>query len=207
MIGSGLCRFVAATLLLFPGLVGCASSRSAPPQDVSPVQAPSPTLAPSIFYEEGNLVFLGVNAHLARFHLDKELIPFEIAIANRGLHTLTVTPERITLRTAAGQRFPVAQPEESTGSSLRSSFDRKLMPVPFDEILELRFSTYQFVPLTTGLRGGNQTISRTVKMARNSWTMAQVWFPHPGEEMKGKVYEIWLEAPELTDPVFTTIRF
>jgi hypothetical protein len=135
------------------------------------------------------------------------LIPLEIAIANRGLHTLTVTPESITLRTAAGQRFPVARPEESAGSSLRSSFDRKLMPVPFIEILELRFSTYQFVPLTTGLRDGNLSITRTVKMAKNSWTMAQVWFPHPGDEMKGRIYEVWLEAPELPDPVFTTIRF
>lgn len=207
MIGLAGWRFVATTLLMLAGLAGCGSSRPVAQQDLQPMREPSSTLAPSIFYEEGDLVFLGVNAHLARFHLDKELIPFEIAIANRGLHTLTVSPESITLRTARGRRFPVAQPEESVGSSLRSSFDRQLMPVPFIDILELRFSTYQFVPLTTGLRAGNQTISRTVKMARNSWTMAQVWFPHPGEEMKGKLYEVWLEAPELTDPVFTTIRF
>jgi hypothetical protein len=196
-----------AAQLSFCCFLGCVATRSTTARNTPPTRDASPTLAPCIYYEDGALVFFAVNAHLARFSLQDDLIPLEIAIANRGLKTLTVISENITLRTDSGQSFPVAQPEESAGSSLRSSFDRNLMPVSFVEILELRFSAYRFVPLTSGLRGGNQSMSRNAKMARHSWTLAQIWFPSPGENLKGRSYEIWFDAPELPEPVFTTIRF
>jgi hypothetical protein len=174
---------------------------------MSSAPRPSPTLAPSVFFEEGKLVFLGVNTHLARFQLDAELIPLEIVVANKRLEQLRLSPEYITLRALDGQRWPVATREESAGSSLRSSFDRKTMPVPFIDLVKLRLSNYRYVPSTTALRGGNIDISRTAELRRNTWTISQVWFPNPGGELKGKLFEVWLDSPELPDPVFATIRF
>ena len=39
-----------------------------------------------------------------------------------------------------------------------------------------------------------------VGLGRAGWSM------HCGE-LKGKEFEVWLEAPELPDPIFTTVRF
>ena len=186
---------------------GCAVSRSTAPGTSPSQPVPSETLAPSIFYEEGKLVFLGVNVHIARFSLDADPLPVEIAIANKGIEQLSVSPEHITLRSLDGKAWPVASAEESAGSSLRSSFDRKLMPVPFVDIVKLRFPNYKYMPSTFGLRGGNLSMTRAVDMRRNTWTLAQIWFPNPGGELKGKLYEVWLDSPELPEPVFTTVRF
>lgn len=196
--------FVVAAIVL---ATGCVMSRSTAPATTPSTPVPSPTLAPSIFYEEGDLVFLGVNVHIARFSLDADLLPVEIAVANKGIEQLRVSPEHITLRSPDGKSWPMASPEESAGSSLRSEFDRKLMPVPFRDIVELRFPNYTHIPSTFGLRGGNRTMTRTVEMRRNTWTLAQIWFPNPGGELKGKLFEIWLDSPELPEPVFTTVRF
>jgi hypothetical protein len=197
--------WVVAGLLVI--LASCAYRRSTTPVTTGSEPAPSQTLAPSVYFEEGDLVFLGVNVHLAQFRLDADLIPVEVAVANKRLKTLTVSPERITLRSLDGTTWPVATPEESAGKSLRSSFDRKLMPVAFEKIVDLRFSTYRYVPSTFGLRGGNRTMTRTAEMGRRTWTLAQLWFPNPGGDLKGKLFEVWLEAPELPDPVFVTVRF
>jgi hypothetical protein len=81
------------------------------------------------------------------------------------------------------------------------------MPVSFEQVVRLRFPSYTYVPSTFGLRGGNMSMSRTAEMARRTWTMTQVWFPNPGGDLKGKMFEVWLEAPELADPIFTTVKF
>jgi hypothetical protein len=195
---------VLATIVL---AAGCVMSRSTAPDTTPSAQVASETLAPSIFYEEGKLLFLGVNVHIARFSLDAELLPVEIAIANKGIEQLSVSPEHITLRSLDGKAWPVASAEESSGSSLRSSFDRQLMPVSFDDVVKLRFPNYKYKPSTFNLRRGNQNMTRTVDMRRNTWTRAQIWFPNPGGELKGKLYEVWLDSPELPEPVFTTVRF
>ena len=186
---------------------GCAGAgKSAPSADPAGPR-PSETLAPSIFYDEGKLVFVGVNAALARFSLDEPLIPLEIAVANKGLTKLTVGPEMITLRDKKGGAWPVAAPEESVGKSSRSSWDRNLMPVPFPDIIRLRFSSFTQVPATYGFRPVDYTMSRTAEMAKNTWLLAQIWFPNPGGDLKGKVFDVQIDSPELPDPVFVTIRF
>lgn len=202
-------RLAVAVLLAVTVVAGCATGRGAEIAGTPRGPEPSPTLGPSIHYEEGKLVFFAVNAHMARFSLEKELIPLEIAIANKGLKTLTVYPERITLRApgAGGKAWPMASPQESVARSLRSSFDRKLSPVSFVDLVRRRFPAFTYVPSTFGFRGGNWTMTRSAEMARNTWTLSQVFFPNPGGELKGKVFEVWLEAEELPDPVFTTIRF
>jgi len=186
---------------------GCAVSRSTAPGTSPSQPVPSETLAPSIFYEEGKLVFLGVNVHIARFSLDADPLPVEIAIANKGIELLSVSPEHITLRSRDGDAWPMASEEESAGSSLRSEFDRNLMPVPFADAVKLRFPNYRHMPSTFGLRGGNRSMTRAVEMRRHTWTLTQIWFPNPGGELKGKLYEVWLDSPELPEPVFTTVRF
>jgi len=186
---------------------GCVMSRSTAPGTTPSEPVASETLAPSVFYEEGKLIFLGVNVHIARFKLEDDLVPVEIAIANKGIEQIRVSPEHITLRSLDGEAWPVASAEESAGSSLRSSFDRKLMPVPFVDLVKLRFPNYRHMPSTFNLRRGNMSMTRAVDMRKHTWTLAQIWFPNPGGELKGKLFEVWLDSPELPEPVFTTVRF
>jgi len=200
-------RYGAASIVPLLLAAGCVMSPATGPVETSSESRPSPTLAPAVFFEEGKLIFLAVNTHIARFQLDAELIPLEIAVANKRLEQLRLSPEHITLRSLDGQRWPVASREESTGSSLRSSFDRKTMPVPFIDLVKQRLSNYRYVPSTSALRGGNIDISRTAELRRNTWTISQIWFPNPGGELKDQLFEVWVDSPELPDPVFTTIRF
>jgi len=193
-------------LLLVAGTIACVQSPNTSPSGVDKPKA-SPTLAPSIHYEEGKLAFLGVNVHLAKFSLDKDLVPLEIAVVNKGLATLTIGPESFTLRSLDGQAWPMAPPQESAGSSLRSDFDRKTQPVSFTDVLSLRFSIYKYIPSTFSSRGGNPSMTRTAPLARTTYTAFQAWFPNPGGELKGQLFEVWLEAPELPEPIFTTIQF
>lgn len=195
----------AVALLGITASVACTGHRSAALDAKGP--SPSPTLAPNVFFEEGKLVFLGVNAALARFNLEDPILPLEIAVANKGLQRLTVGPEMITLRDRMGGAWPAASPSESVGKGLRSSFDRNLMPVPFPDIVRLRFSSFTPVPATFASRAGNETMSRTVEMAKNTRLLTQIWFPNPGGDLRGKVFDVQLDSPELPDPVFVTIRF
>ena len=167
----------------------------------------SPTLAPGIHFEEGDLAFFAVNVYLARLSLKDDLLPLEIAVANKALDRLTVAPELIILRDENGNRWPVATVEESAGKSLQSKFTRNLQPVPFLDTIRLRFSAYQPLPATYGFRPGDYVMTRTVEMRKKTWIYAQIWFPNPGGELKGKQFEVWLNSPELPDPIFTTIQF
>ncbi len=167
----------------------------------------SPTLAPGIYFEEGDLAFFAVNAYLARLSLKEDLLPLEIAVANKTLDRLTVAPELIILRDENGKRWPVASVEESAGRSLQSKFARNLQPVPFLDTVRLRFGVYQELPATYGFRPGDYVMTRTVEMRKKTWIYAQIWFPNPGGELKGKQFEVWLNSPELPDPIFTTIQF
>ena len=197
---------VLCALALASVCAACATARVNEPGTSPSKPGPSDTLAPSIFYEEGKLVFFGVNAGLARLRPNGKLLPFEIAIENKGLEQLRVSAEYITLRSSDGRTWPVTPPEESEGSTLQSEFDRSRQPVSFQEIVGQRVGNSKYVPSTFGLRGGNITMSRTAELRRNTWTFSQVWFPNPGGELKGQLFEVWLDSPDLPDPVFTTIR-
>jgi hypothetical protein len=186
-------------------VIGCVSNQiNTMPRD--PGSTPSNTLSPTIYYEEGRLVFLSVDVNLSKYQLEADLIPLEIGIVNKGLQTLTVGPELITLRSRNNESWPVASAKESSGNSLRSSFDRSRQPVSFVALIDQRFGNSRFKS-STGVRQGNATMNRTVSLLQREWTAAQIWFPNPGGELKGAIFEVWLNSPELPDPVFTTIRF
>jgi len=186
-------------------VTGCIKSQiNTTPRD--PGVTPSNTLSPTIYYEEGSLVFLAVDLNLSKYQLEADLIPVEIGIFNKGLQNLTVGPELITLRSRNNESWPVASAKESSGNSLRSSFDRNRQPVTLIELIDQRFGNSRFKS-STGVRQGNATMNRTVSLLQREWTSAQIWFPNPGGELKGAIFEVWLNSPDLPDPVFTTIRF
>jgi hypothetical protein len=203
MMRKSLLVFAAVILVVAGGCIGGSRGTGSYPGR----SQTSPTLAPYIHFEEGDLVFFAVNTHLARLSLNEDLIPLEIAIANKSLDMLTVAPELILLRDSEGNRWPVASASESAGKSLQSRFNRNLQPVPFLDTVRLQLSAYQPLPATFGLRPGDYTMTRTVELRKKTWIYAQIWFPNPGGELKGSQFEIWLNSPELPEPVFTTIQF
>jgi hypothetical protein len=167
---------------------------------------PSATLAPSVYYEEGNLVFFAVNTGLERFDVDDELVALEIAIANKSKGRLTVTNEGVTLQ-GEGKSWPAASARESAGHKLRADFERRLQVVPFADAVRQRFPSYSVVSPNTGATPGDRTLARAVELPQQAVMIAQIWFPHPGGKLAGRTFEVWLDAPELPQPVFTTVRF
>jgi hypothetical protein len=166
----------------------------------------SRTLAPSIYYEDGRSVFLGVNIGLARFATPEKLLPVEIAVANKDLSKLTLDLEGVTLQ-ADGRRWPAASLEERSGSTLRADFERRTQPVSFRHVLETRFPIYREIQPNAGGTTRDRSLARRVELGKHTWVLAQVWFPHPGGDLRGRTFEVWLAAPELEDPIFATVRF
>jgi hypothetical protein len=166
----------------------------------------SATLAPAIFYEDGRSVFFGVNTGSARLGARGVLVPVEIAVANKDLPKLTVNLEGFTLR-SGDERWPAAPVEESAGHRLRADFERRTQPVSFREVLRTRFPIYRELQPNAARTPSDRSLARQVELGQHTWVHAQVWFPHPGGDLKGRTFEVWFAAPELEDPIFTTVRF
>jgi hypothetical protein len=92
------CIATLATLFCLLFIGGCVTGQKSEISGVPLENAPSSTLARGVHFEEGNLAFFAVNVELARFRLEEDLLPLEIAVANKDLAKLTISPEGITLR-------------------------------------------------------------------------------------------------------------
>src|ERR1043165_9096545 len=64
------------------------------------------------YIEEGNLVALVVSTRTARYRLDRSYIPLEVAVVNKGMEKLSLTPESFILGGPDGKRYPVVGRDE-----------------------------------------------------------------------------------------------
>lgn len=201
-----ICCLAAGLGFLLPLLTGCVLSRSESRTSAAP--GALQTLTPFTYYEDGKLVFLSVNVYPARLHRDDEWIPLEIGVANRGMERLTVNVEEgLRLRDLAGHEWPTASFERTAKLRLRDLFDRQADPFVLRDILKHRLAVYQYVAPNFGFREQDVSFSRVVRLAKRSYTTGLILIANPQTQARGARFELWLEAPELKDPIFVPFIF
>lgn len=196
--------------LLAVALAGvAAASPSCTPRPLAAIPAPGldRKLSTFAFIEEGKLVTFIVDARSTREREGERFIPFEIAIANRGLKDMTITRESFTLIDSEGNRYPCASPRELLEGYDPLDFDRRLAEL--DGIVANKFSAMtrypsMFSPVRDStVRPGTSTLVRdALSVPQFGYVIDYIYFPKPKTGVMGHRFEIFLTAPELSDPVF-----
>jgi hypothetical protein len=108
------CTRRGALPILVVGLVGAVLVACAlPGRTVMKSDALSPTFAPMVYKEEGDLVLMTVSVNATRFHEDDPFIPLEIWLANKGIEPkLKIDRESFYLMDTIGRRYGLAGHEE-----------------------------------------------------------------------------------------------
>ncbi len=197
-------RSILATLAA-AGVVACGLAPATAPRKAPNTDYKLSTFA---FLEEGDLVSFIVDARTTRDREKEAYIPFEILVANRGeLKSLTVTRESFTLVDAEGNRYPCVGPRDLLEGYEYLDFDRRLGELA--GIVVNRFGVYTrypslFSPVRDPLAAlvGSSIVKDTVSLPVFSYFIDFVYFPKPKTGVLGKRFEMFLEAPELKDPVF-----
>ncbi len=156
------------------------------------------------FIEQGDLVTLIVDTRSTRYRADQPYIPLEICIANNGLKKLALTRESFTLIDDANNRYPAAGPRELMEGYEFLDFDRKLNEL--EAIVFNKFAAYtrygsNFSPTRT--RTG--IVRDLVALPRFGYMIDYLYFPMPVDGITGKTFELFVDSPDLPDPVF--VRF
>jgi hypothetical protein len=154
--------------------------------------------------EDGELVTFAVDFKAARDRQAAPYVPLEIAVANKGLKSLTLSRESFTLVDANGRRYPMA-----TASELLEGYDMLDFDHSFDElegILFNRFAAFnrypsRFSPTRTAGDLSNIVQDR-IALPKFGYIIDLVHFPRPAGELRGQPLELFLDAPELEEPVF-----
>ena len=189
-------------------VAGCASGFNDLPQE----PGFSPRLTRFTYLEEGKLVSLAADTEATLQREKQKFIPVGIGIANLGLgKPLTLSRESFTLVDDQGKKYSLATVQEARSLAGLQTYDLKLEQT-FVEVLNNRFTTMMSVPMvffpvqSTEPQYSRRGIVRDrVELPDRSWAWDILYFPHPEGKLKGRKYELWLDAPELKEPVF--VRF
>ncbi|MCU0225780.1 MAG: hypothetical protein MUF27_17305 [Acidobacteria bacterium] len=189
-------------------VAGCASGYNDLPQE----PGFSPRLNRFTYIEEGKLVALAADTEAAIQREKQKFIPIGVGIANLGLDkALTLGRESFTLVDDQGKKYSLATVQEARSLAGLQIFDVKLSE-NFVGVLDTRFITFPDVPMvffpvqSTEPQYSRRGIVRDrVELPLRTWAWDILYFPHPEGKLKGRKYELWLDAPELKEPIF--VRF
>lgn len=190
-------------LIVLVGLAASASACLSRPVVEPKPGAIAPTLAMSTYYEEGSqvAVIVGVRPTLSR--RERPFIPIEIAVVNKGVAKLTLTPESFTLVDAEGRRFPLAAAAELTREYGSTDLDRRLGEV--GSILRRKYLQYDRIR-SNFTPGFDMPIGSTdVVLYRFSYLVDMLYFPNPRVPTPDGPFDLLVRVPELAEPL--VIRF
>ncbi len=164
------------------------------------------------FIEEGDLVTFIVDTRATFYREKTPYIPLEITVANKGLRQLRLTRESFTLIDEEGNRYPVASPEELIRGYEFLDLDRNPPLAELRGITDSKFGTYtkypsQFSPTRMGnagltAAGGSTLVRDSISLPRFGVIFDFIYFSQPTTGLKGHRFELFLESPDLEDPVF-----
>ena len=191
-------RWITLVVLIMALVAGCVTSPG------KAIRSPSDLdrkLDNTSYIEEGDLVALIANTRIAYSRDNPDYLPLEVAIVNKGLPGLSLTAEAFTLIDGAGTSYPVVDGRE-VGRSHNIDVDRRLGTLA--PVVRGRYGGYRQVPaaLTTSF---DKPIPRDLHLPRFSWSVEMLYFPRPEEGVRGRIFELFLNARELEEPVF--VRF
>jgi hypothetical protein len=157
------------------------------------------------YIEEGEIVTLIVDTRPARDKDGRTYVPFEIAVANHGLRRLQLTLESFTLLDKDGNRYPAAHPRELLQNYEMLDFDRGLGEI--EGITVNRFGAMarypsNFSPTRTLSVGGTNIVQDVVSLPKHGYIIDFIYFPAPRTGIRDQPFELFLDSPDLPDPVF-----
>jgi hypothetical protein len=181
----------------------CAARQPMRGQAASDVDRKLSTFA---FIEEGDLVTFIVGTRATRYRENSNYIPIEINIANNGLKKLTLTRESFVLIDEEGNRYPAANPRELMQSYEFLDLDRRSL-AELDDIVFNKFAAYtrygsKFSPTHMATTGGSNLVRDLVSLPKFGYIIDFLYFPAPSTGLKGHRFELFMESPDLAEPVF-----
>ena len=192
---------LACLLLALFAAAGCATRQPIRGQETSGLDKKLSTFA---YIEEGDLVTLIVDAWAARTRDDAAYVPLEIAVANKKLRTLTLSRESFTLIDSEGNRYPMASPSEIISGYDFLDFDRNLSELP--GILFNKFAAFtRYDSNFSPERAAGRVVIDKTHVPRFGYIIDFIYFPKPVTGVLNQEFELFLDAPQLEDPVF--VRF
>jgi hypothetical protein len=162
---------------------------------------PRPTA--TTFIEEGNLVALVVGTRVTSRREDSAYVPLEIAVANAGLDSLTLNMESFILVDEKGLLYPAVGDRELRNGYGFYQADRTYFETPLS--LPSTYQDYTRQPSSLSMMSLDRPVPRTVILRRFGVLVDFVYFPRPDDGVRGRRFELFMNAPELDDPVF--VRF
>jgi hypothetical protein len=196
MTRSGILVATLLVLGLFP--LSCATREPIRGREVTGLDK---KLSKFAFIEEGKIITLIVDMWPARDRDDQAYMPLEIAVANTGVRSLALSRESFTLIDEEGNRYPMASPTELIDHYPMLDFDRNLAEL--EGIAFAKFSAFtrydsNFSPLN---EPGRVIIDKT-NVPRFGYVIDFIYFPKPVTGILGKKFELFLDSPQLEEPVF-----
>lgn len=193
---------MAAAAAIVVVLGGCSTRRDPSARDVSGLDEKLSTFA---FVEEGNLVSFIVGTRAAQYRDAAGYVPLEICVANRGVKQLTLTRESFTLVDAQGNRYPCAGPRELMEKYEFLDLDRRLAEI--NELVFNRFATFNrypsnFSPTRGVIPGASSVVRDQVVLPKFGFFIDFIYFPTPKTGVRKQRFDLFMQAPELAEPVF-----
>ena len=184
-------------------LVGACSMRT--PMRGQEASGFDPKLSTFAYIEEGDLLTLIVDTRATRDKDGSNYVPLEIAIANHGLRKLTLTLESFTLIDGEGNRYPAAGPRELLEGYGMLDFDRnlgELEGIVFNRFAAMPRYPSSFSPTRTVSIGTTGLVRDLVALPRHGYLIDFLYFPAPSTGVRDQSFELFLDSPDLVDPVF-----
>lgn len=195
---------IARSILIPLGCVVCLTTLSCARQELrgQEVSGLDRKLSTFAFIEEGDLVTFIVDTRGAPYRADEGYIPFEICVANQGLRNLELTRESFTLVDEEKNRYPAAGPKELIEGYEFLDFDRRSF-TELESIVFNRFSVYtRYSSNFSPTRSGGRVVRDRVSLPKWGYMIDFIYFPTPQTGVLGKKFEIFMNSPNLPDPVF-----
>jgi hypothetical protein len=164
-----------------------------------------PKLSTFAYIEEGDILTLIVDTRPARDKDGSSYVPLEIAIANHGLRQLTLTLESFTLIDGEGNRYPAAGARELLEGYGMLDFDRnlgELEGIVFNRFAAMPRYPSNFSPTRTVSVAGSNLVRDLVSLPRHGYLIDFVYFPAPKTGVRDQPFELFLDSPDLAEPVF-----
>ena len=154
--------------------------------------------------ERGDLVTLIVSTRAARYRDGANYIPLEISLANTGLRRLSLTRESFTLIDEEGNRYPCAGPSELLGDYEFLDLDRSPALADLGGVIFDRFAAFNRYPSNfSPTRTASTSVVRDrLVLPKFGYILDHIYFPKPKTGIKGHRFDLFVNSPELEDPVF-----
>ena len=174
---------------------GCAGPKRDPDVDFK--------LTNTAYMEDGDLVAFVVSVRAALQRENRPYVPFQIAVVNKDLTGLTINREYFELIDENGNRYAPVGFEELRKDYGNIDLDKRLGDL--EGVIRGKYQSYEQQPSTLTASFDRPTLLVT-KLPRFSYLVDWLYFPMPEGGIKGRRFELFLNAPELPDPVFVKFR-